>query len=88
MSRSIRTGIYKSTKKLGLSASDIDSYMNRKIPDSKKTGNSSSYKAGTWYGTVGAKDIYKAGTHYGTVSAKDIYKAGTMYGAVSPKDFE
>jgi len=87
---SIRTQIYRSGKKLGLSPSDIDSFINRKVSDNAScinASNTSCYKAGTRYGTVALDEIYKAGNFYGTVSLYNIYKAGTMYASVSPKDF-
>lgn len=90
MSLSNRREIYASGKKLGLSTSDIDSFINSNETinsDFDNAGSIDTYKAGTKYGSVGSSDIYKAGTHYGTVAASDIYKAGTMYGSVSPKDF-
>ena len=79
MSLSNRTQIYRSGNKLGLSPSDIDGFLNRKV----SVSNVDIYKSGN----VGTSDVYKAGTHYGTVSADDIYKAGTMYASVSPEDF-
>ena len=54
--------IYKVARSIGLNRKDVDSI----------TSNEGIYKAGTWYGTVSAKDIYKAGTSYGTVSPKDF----------------
>ena len=62
MNLSIRTQIYRSGKKLGLSTSDIDYFINRKTPNNtaySRTNNTACYKAGTHYGTVSADEIYK-----------------------------
>jgi len=86
---STKRQIYSYCKKIGLSPSDIEYYMNRYKQNKydRSRTYSDANNSVNYNDSARASGVYKAGTWYGTVSAKDVYKAGTLYASVSPKDF-
>jgi len=71
---STKREIYSYCKKIGLSTSDIEYYMNRNKQN--KNDCSKIYS-----------DANNSVTYNDPVEASGVYKAGTLYASVSPKDF-